>query len=331
MIYKNLKGLCVSMTLLLGILLNPILTPTVYAQTFALANSSLQVAAGYTQWGDYDGDGDLDLFVTGSINFTSGTTFKIYRNDNGSFTDINASLPSVNDQSGNVEWGDYDKDGDLDLLLMGEDDNSDPFTRVYRNDNGTFTNASVGLISLFFGRAVWGDYDGDDDLDILMTGSDNNFDSVTKVYRNNGNGTFTDIMATITTVQFGAAAWVDYDNDGDLDAFVSGYTDENFSAQTAEIFKNTNGSFSDANVGLSFLEGGDVDFGDYDNDGDLDLLQTGTSNTGDIKTILYQNNGGSYTDVSNSAIPSDLRDINGSSVEWGDYDSDGDLDIVIRS
>jgi len=97
---------------------------------------------GAAAWGDYDNDGDLDLLLTGFMN--PGLISKIYRNNGGSFNDIGAGLPSV--QNGAVAWGDYDNDGDLDLLLTG-DTGSAPISKVYRNDGGSFIDLNAALIA----------------------------------------------------------------------------------------------------------------------------------------------------------------------------------------
>ena len=133
-----------------------------------------------------------------------------------SFAPVSTSIPNLNDAS--LDWGDYDGDGDLDLLVRGTEAEN-PRTAIYRNDgNGTFTDIGATLSADFGQGAVeWGDYDADGDLDfIVLTGQE------TLVYRNDGNGTFTDIAAGLTDVAIGSVDWVDYDRDGALDLLVTG-------------------------------------------------------------------------------------------------------------
>jgi hypothetical protein len=111
----------------------------------------------------------------------------------GGFVDIGASLIGVSLSS--VAWGDYDTDGDLDILLTGLSDGG-PIARVYRNDGGTFVDIAASLIGVYFSSVAWGDHDLDGDLDILLTGSDGSV-NVTKVYRNDG-GLFIDSGASLT-------------------------------------------------------------------------------------------------------------------------------------
>ena len=92
----------------------------------------------------------------------------LYQNTSGTFSDISAGLSGVS--RGAVAWGDYDNDGDLDILLTGADSGYDPISRVYRNTSGTFSDISAGLTDVYHGYAAWGDYDNDGDLDVLLTG-----------------------------------------------------------------------------------------------------------------------------------------------------------------
>ena len=124
------------------------------------------------------------------------------------FTDINAGLPGVSYSS--AAWGDYDNDGDLDILLTGASTNAVPIARIYRNNgSSTFTDIDAGLPGVSRGSAAWGDYDNDGDLDILLIES-----GFSLIYRNNGNDMFTRIDAGLSAVSGSSAAWGDYDNDG---------------------------------------------------------------------------------------------------------------------
>ncbi|TAF47116.1 MAG: hypothetical protein EAZ68_02375 [Oscillatoriales cyanobacterium] len=144
-------------------------------------------------------------------NSVSGKITKLFRNTGSGFTeDTTAVLPGVSD--GSAAWGDYDNDGDLDILLAG-DSVSGQITKVYRNTNNRFsedTNAVLPGGSF----AAWGDYDNDAKLDILLNSElDNKFYS--QIYRNTGSGFSEDPNAGLTGASFGA--WGDYNSDGKLD------------------------------------------------------------------------------------------------------------------
>jgi len=293
--------------------------------TFTTQNYFTDINAGLTgvyfgsvAWGDYDNDGDLDILLTGE-DASWNPISQIYRNDgNGVFTDIYASLPGV--RYSPSDWGDYDNDGDLDILLTGEDASNQHISQIYRNDgNGVFTDIHAGLPGLWYSSSDWGDYDNDGDLDILLTVWDN-----TQIYRNDGNGVFTDIHAGLPSVDFGSVAWGDYDNDGDLDILLSGSLYDGPGTYISKIYRNDgNGVFTDINASLPGLNDGSVAWGDYDNDGDLDIALTGLISSGQIASI-YRNDSGVFTD-----IEAGLPGVEYGSSDWGDYDNDGDLDLFL--
>jgi len=285
---------------------------------FVNINAGLS-AAGYgsaVAWGDYDNDGDLDILLSGRIDNTNRIT-KIYRNDNGNFIDINAGLYGLSGSC--AAWGDYDNDGDLDLIVTGWD-GATRNTKIYRNDSGIFTNVNSVLVGITLGTAAWGDYDNDMDLDILITGFDDNLSWNGKVYQNN-NGIFTDINAGLEAVDGSSAAWGDYDSDGDLDIVLAGRT--SFGTYS-RIYRNDNGIFININANIADVYESSSSWGDFDNDGDLDLLLCGLNNSLHYSNI-YRNNNGIFTDI--SANLTGVENRNGA--DWGDYDNDGDLDILL--
>ncbi len=135
------------------------------------------------------------------------------------FTDSGATLINVSRSA--VAWGDYDNDGDLDLLITGWT-GSDRIARVYRNDGAaTFTDIVAGLIPVESGAVAWVDIDADGDLDIVLTGMGAS-GPVARVYRN-ASGTFSDAgSAGLPGVAYESVAAGDCDNDGDLDLIVTG-------------------------------------------------------------------------------------------------------------
>ncbi|MDA3885437.1 MAG: FG-GAP-like repeat-containing protein [Candidatus Delongbacteria bacterium] len=257
---------------------------------------------------------DSDSIYFGGI--YDSTTWNF--NSVNQFIDINAGLPGV--LASSVAWGDYDNDGDLDILLTGYRN-----SKIYRNDSGSFTDIGAGIPEVDEGSVAWGDYDNDGDLDILLTGYNAGY--ISKIYRNDS-GSFTDIEAILTGVWYSSVAWGDYDNDGDLDILLTGcYLDEAWQS-ISKIYKNDAGVFTDINAGLTGVHGSSVAWGDYDNDGDLDILLTGRmgSLTGSDDTIsnIYRNDAGNFVDIG-AGLPGVIL----SSVAWGDYDNDGDLDILL--
>ncbi len=284
-----------------------------------VTGSLAQVTKGEAAWGDYDNDGDLDLAISGVV-ANGGSVTKIYRNQGGNFVDIGAALPGFS--YGFLAWGDYDNDGDLDLLAGGGTDRQ-LVTRLYQNQDGVFSEVSAGLQGAYLSDAAWGDYDNDGDLDILLIGWIG-MKGITKIYCNDGDGTFTDINAGLTGFYNGTAAWGDYDNDGYLDILLAGS-----SSVGLKVYHNSrNGVFTEVSTGLDPFQNGSVDWGDADNDGDLDILLTGRSWINyrgmPISQVLINQGNGSFD---HAYLP--LPGIEAGTGLWGDYDGDGSLDILL--
>jgi len=289
---------------------------TISMGAFSFINTGLQnVTNSSVAWGDYDNDGDLDLLLTGN---TGGEYFSgIYRNDTDTLIDINAALSDVAFSS--VAWGDYDNDGDLDILLSGDVEGGEFVSKIYQNDNGSFTDINAPLVGVYNCSTDWGDYDNDGDLDILLSGSSEVEGEISRVYRND-TGSFVNINAGLAGIHVGSVEWGDYDRDGDLDILLTGdWPGHGF---VSIIYQNNNGAFTDINAALSDVAFSSVAWGDWDNDGDLDILLTGDFGVEISK--IYQNNNGTFTDI--NAV---LTGVINSSVAWGDWDNDGDLDILL--
>ena len=230
-------------------------------------------------------------------------------------------LPSV--ERGSVDWGDYDNDGDLDVLLTGDVSASGTSfaSRIYRNDNGSFQDIGAGLRAVIRSSAVWGDYDNDGYLDVLLMGQASNNSRISRIYRNNGNDTFSYISkANLLGLSQGSCQWGDYDNDGDLDILIGG-VDGNVDEQTRIYRNDGDAAFVAIGAGLVGISEGSVAWGDSDSDGDLDALVVGNR-----EFRLYVNNGNdSFSSSTIDASP----DPENCAAAWGDYDNDGDFDILI--
>ena len=287
---------------------------------------------GGADFGDYDNDGDVDLLVTGGITNPGGDTYlkttKIYKNNgSGVFTDINATIAGCDE--GSVAWGDYDNDGDLDFVVFGRNASNTRLTKLYRNDGSdTFNEVSAGFMGVFSGSANWGDYDNDGDLDLLLTGRNSdertNYNGITKIYKNNGDGTFTDTPYGLAQFSMGEAEWADFDYDGDLDIVIVGR--DNATSTRLYIYRNDGGSFTKTFDYLNGVSSGSLTLGDYDNDGDMDIAFTG-SGSGEKTRVLTNNGSYNFTaiDLLGLGVNYGLRY---STIEFADYDNDGDLDIL---
>jgi predicted nucleotidyltransferase len=144
---------------------------------------------------------------------------------------------------------------------------------------------------------------------------------LTLLYRND-NGSLVNVPTTLPATYLGSLAWGDYDNDGDLDVLIAGANATGF-ASYAHIYRNDgNGVFADINAGLPAIDLGNAAWGDYDNDGDLDIALVG--NGGDHYAKIFRNDNGTFTDIN-----APLTGVLWAWASWGDYDNDGDLDLAI--
>jgi hypothetical protein len=283
--------------------------------------SLLGLARATAAFGDFDQDGDLDLAMTGLTTAGAATT-RIYRNNGGTFSVVSGSFLGV--FGGSVAWGDYDGDGDLDLLVTGivsPTAGAAVSTRLYRNDAGAFVSVPHPFQDCYVGSAAWGDFDGDGDQDLVLCGSEASGALTAVLWRNNG-GTFTDAGANLPGTDLGFATWGDYDHDGDLDLLFGGNSNAGF---ISRVYRNDAGTLNDANVGLVGVIWSAAAWGDYDHDGDLDAMVIGYEPVAQIpRSILYRNDAGTFV---NTGVA--FHDLYLGSVNWLDYDRDGDLDLVL--
>ncbi len=288
---------------------------------------------------DIDGDGDLDLcFANGQGYGSLGTLLKprIYVNNGaGVFSDqTDARVAGITGCFRSAEFGDVDRDGDLDLLL-GQDYGRQ-LTLLINNGSGVFANETAGRIPTLAtscARATFGDVDGDGDLDIALcnSGTSSRFGTgQPRLYLNDATGRFTDAttgrLPTGNISEQMDALFLDADGDYDLDLFIA--TRASTPNQSRLWLNNGLGVFA---TGANFPNDATsyaYDAGDIDNDGDLDLIGT---NAGSANQELLARNanglGTSWTNISSSISPNPSVDDNDS--KFLDIDNDGDYDLVI--
>ncbi len=210
-------------------------------------------------WVDYNRDGWPDLFLVNA----GGDSSKLFRNDGNGFTDLRVGFGSAS----GAAWGDYDNDGDLDLFLTRGGDPS----AFFENDNGNLIDLTPEVLSVSALSAAWGDYDLDQDLDLYVV-VDSPSPSVTnQLLRNNGSSGFSNVTRPPLD-DWGSGrgvAWVDYDNDGDMDLYVTKHREAN------KLFRNEgNGAFTDVENACLGWQGTSQSaaWADYDGDGRSDVL-----------------------------------------------------------
>lgn len=300
---------------------------------FTLADTDIP-ELGYSSmaFADVDGDEDLDLLVAGQSGTTSGSpsgTYLYLNDGNGNFTNANQPFTTVIHCS--VGFADVDGDEDQDIFILGSSATlSGAITQLYLNDgNGDFSLSSNSFTALYQGAFGFADIDGDEDLDLLTTGTlpGGNFSAKSVLYENDGNGNFTEVTdasfigVNISTVDFG-----DVNGDGDQDVLITGSSSNGLS--TYLYLNDGDGTFTLLlNTGLVDVIFGASEFGDVDLDGDLDLLITGRKGAIPDETAkLYFNDGNGFFTESTS---SSFTGATASSIDFADVDGDNDLDLFI--
>lgn len=281
----------------------------------------------------------------------------------------------IETMGGGVALFDYDNDRRLDLFFTNGARIDDPqpagkrpdksdrrfWNRLYhQNDDGTFTDVSekagvTGMPQSYYGMgAAVGDYDNDGFEDLYVTNYEGNI-----LYRNNGNGTFTDVTTRAGVAAGGwsaSAGFFDYDNDGALDLFVTRYVDwtfqnngycgarkpgyraychpDNYEGVTNILYHNNgDGTFADvsstAGIADAVGKGLGVSFADYNDDGFMDVYVANDS----VQSFLFENNGdGTFAEVGLLAgvgFNEEGRTFAGMGVDFADYDNDGHPDIFV--
>ena len=231
-----------------------------------------------------------------------------------------ATLPTTHYGS-DAAWGDYDSDGDLDLMLVSEE--SAARKRLQRNDgNGVFTGVATGLANGLQGGAVaWGDMDGDGDLDLAQSGHSGG-SARTQIFRNNGGGAFADTGIVLPGLWVGSLAWGDIDGDGDLDLAIAGISAQG--GLLCQIRRNEGGTqFPDIGAGLPGHWNGELHWVDVDGDGDLDLSLSGGDGLQSYLHIRRNDGLGGFPELATGIAP-----LANACHAWADADNDGDPDLL---
>jgi hypothetical protein len=293
---------------------------------------------------DYNNDGHLDIFVCRGAWVRIAQRPSLLRNNgNGTFTDVTREAGLNTPMDGQVGvWADYDHDGFVDVFVGSESGAS----RLYRNKgDGTFEDVAsqAGVTNNRFAKgANWGDFDNDGYPDLYVS----NLEQANRLYRNNRNGTFTDVAPEmgVSAPSKSFACWFfDYDNDGWLDLWCSTYEysltemvrsmiGRPHMGETCRLYRNLQGKgFKDvsreAGVDISTCPMG-CNFADYDNDGYLDFyLGTGNPNySALVPNHMFKNvEGKRFANITTSSGTGHLQ--KGHVVSSGDWDRNGYVDL----
>ena len=294
------------------------------------------LSQGDVSWGDFDNDGDKDVALMGVSNI-SGAVTAIYENKGPEgFVNTNQNFERVID--GTLEWADLNKDGFIDLIVSGYNGNG-PSTKVYLNTEAFYflEDESFNIPDLYATELAFGDLDNDGDIDYLIVGYDAS-DNIQRFYgfKKDSEDGF-DIVNSNISPNIGDDILIfDKDSDGDNDII------SNSSSKTNTLYSGSNGSINYFALGNGgnivaykgngpmagveqLTKNGYISVGDFDNNGYNDFVLTGEDSNGSGLTKLYLGNQDGVSETDNY----DLEGLRDSTVEFIDYDKDGDLDIFL--
>jgi hypothetical protein len=313
--------------------------------TFTESSAGLeQVQASSAAWGDYDNDGYLDVLLTGYVRIETGNNVigfaGVYHNEaSGSGRTFVLKQTLTRTYSGSGTWGDYNNDGKLDILLTGYTDGAVPFSKIYSN-TGNFGSTTIfdvtgtpSVTALGYSAAAWADYDQDGYIDFAISGKASDNTPFTRVYHNNGNGTFS-VIPLQNGLWDGTVTFLDYDIDGYIDLLVTGNagTDVSPNIRPTTIlyrYDNSNEVFTEVqNPGLPNIWNSSVSIGDYNNDGYPDIALAGKALADQPiplpNQVFINNKNGTFSNA-NAGLP----DGAGRALAWGDFNGDNTLDLAV--
>src|SRR5690554_2213116 len=277
---------------------------------------------------DVNGNGYMDLLISGR-NTSNNPITKLYLNDGtGQYTlDNSVSFDEV--QYGTVDFADFNGDGSPDVLITGENGNNiNGIAKIYFNDgSGSFTEQTgTPLIGVDYSAVIILDVNGDNHLDIIISGDKGNPDYTTNLYINDGTGQFTLQNSGLLAINRGALAYADVDGDGDLDVVVSGRTTG--STKESKLFLNDGtGIFTElTSLALTGVEFASAGFSDINGDTYPDLIVSGLVSNNNRSSEMFINDGnGNFTLYPLNSI----EPISQGSISFGDVDGDSDNDLLI--
>lgn len=285
------------------------------------------VDQGDMAFGDLNGDGTLDLLITGAGGLGENLVAEIYTNDGvRDFTRL-TDTPFKGIDLSDVAIADVNQDMLLDVLLAGRREEAG-LTRLFGNNGDCSFSEMLSLFEdVAAGDIAFADVDGDGDQDLMLTGLEGNlFFGTTVLYLNDEGNGFTQSSNVFPNFSSSSIAFADIDGDDDLDLVIAG---QSGLGASCKLFENMGGlgMYTEmTDVSLVGLRDGAVAFADVDGDKDMDLLLTGLRDDLNLNTILYTNDGfGDFSEKQQANLPG----LQNSAIAFEDVDLDGDNDLLL--
>jgi VCBS repeat protein len=307
--------------------------PRIVADHTLFPFPSRRMISGDVAWADVDGDGDQDLLITGTavddVDITQAVeqpATDIFENDGRTLVIRNTpGIPPLVESV--AAWGDMDGDGDQDLALSGRDEAGNRFLGIFAHDGAFgFSPVASDWTTLEATDLAWGDFDGDGDSDLLVSGLGTD-GPANILLVNGGSGAFSETDPGLPGRYFSSISAGDFDGDGDDDVVLTGgIIGPGLLSGVSDVYRSENGQFVALDSGIGSVFSGHVDWGDFDGDGDLDILVAGIvdlSSNENQRILVYEQQDGAFT------LAFSLRGVLFGPTIWYDSNGNGRLDILM--
>jgi hypothetical protein len=307
--------------------------PAINADNIKVTNNGYSVKVKWTPTKD-----NVDSYIFANIKVDTLANYKAARINTGyNYRASNPTIPIILDRvyarnyPDSIEFSDVNltskKPYYVSLQMVNKEGNASAYTQVIRIPTDPLQSIENAIPGLYNARFTWGDYNNDGLMDLAVMGQNDTDGSITKIYENK-NGSFQDLNLSNRAFVNGDIKWVDLNNDGWLDLSIIGQSGT--SAVVYQQLINNKGVFEISTpssvAGLKFAN---MTFGDYNNNGTLDMFTTGQDVSNNPKSFLYQNDGKGNFKVdpefnAYNAVPNMFN----ADARFLDYDLDGDLDLI---
>jgi hypothetical protein len=302
------------------------------ASNIKVVNNGYSVKVKWTPTKD-----NIDKYIFANIKVDTVANYSSARINTGyNYRASNPTIPIILDRvyarnyPDSIEFNDINlsskKPYYVSLQMVNKEGNASAYTQVIYSPKDPLQSIDNAIPGLYNAKFSWGDYNNDGLMDLAVIGQNDDIGNVTKVYQNK-NGSFQDLNLTNRAFRYGDVKWVDLNNDGWLDLSIIG---QSGAAVVYQQLINNKGVFEvNTPSSVAGLKFSNMTFGDYNNNGTLDMFTTGQDVNGNPRSFLYQNDGKGNFKVDPEfnayfAVP----DMFNADARFLDYDLDGDLDLI---